>query len=137
MLVVILGCVGHVDAIDVVCGVEGVDGPGIAELRVRPVQAPALEKHHRTIDATLSGGNDALPHAGEIDLVEDGQIELKLAVGRESGTRAYPWQWIEDDGNLGPRGALRLLEHPEAHKVVMVGLHEVEIFLIGERGTAG
>ena len=128
--------VGHIHAVDVVGGIERMHRPGVEAAGVDR-QTPALEEHHRRVDAPLAGRDQALTHAGEVRLVPGGQIELWQTIGGDARSRARPWQRIEDDALIGPTRALWLLEHPQAHEVVVICLHEVEVLVIREGRIAG
>ena len=65
-------------AVDVVGGVEWMAFDVVR--RGGEVQGPAIEQHHRDVDARVARGDHPLAEAVEVGLIEPGQVELRLAV---------------------------------------------------------
>jgi hypothetical protein len=119
------------DPIDVVGGVEGMalDMEG----RQAQVERPSIEEHYRDVDAAVARRDNAVAQPVEEGVVEPGQIELRLAVGRLFRPDASPGLWPHAEVKLASRRQRpESLPAPEADEVVAVILQEVEIRAVVE-----
>jgi hypothetical protein len=114
------------DPVDVVGGVEGVTLDVVR--RRAEVQGPAVEQHHRDVDASRARGDDTVAEPVEEHRIEPVQIKPRLAVRRPTRTGSRPR--LRDHakvevapGGLGPE----LLPAPEPDEVVAVLGQEVEV----------
>jgi hypothetical protein len=83
------------------------------------VQAESIEEHHGDVDATVTRGHHAVAEPVEVRLVETGQVEPRLAVGRRAGPGSRPRlgchaQMEAAAGRLGPE----VFPTPEPDEVV-------------------
>lgn len=108
-----------VDAVDVVLAVEGVAVPGVAFAFV--VDRPAVEEHHRDVEAPLAGPDHPAPQALEVLGVEAGEVETGPAVQGPPGAGALVDSRVEvvRPGLMGP----------EADEVVPPAVEAVQVAL--------
>jgi hypothetical protein len=117
---------GDADPVDIVGGVERM-APDVVRRRAE-VEAPALEEHHRDVDARVAGGGDPVAEPREVGRVEPGEVELRLPVGggARAGARPRLGRHAEVEGAPGGLG-LELLPAPEPDEVVPVVLEEGQV----------
>ncbi len=111
-----------VDAVDVVLTVEGVAVPGVAFTFV--VDRPAVEEHHRDVEAPLAGPDHPAPQTLEVLWIEAGEVEAGTAVQGSAGAGALvdPGVEVVRPGLVGPEADEVV---PPAGEAVQVAL-EVE-----------
>src|SRR5690349_21354037 len=92
------------------------------------MKPPPVEEHHRHVDASIPGIDDALAQSIEVGQVELREIELWFAVGGAAATRPRPRLWRHTEMEI-PAGCLRLelLPTPEPNEVVPVLVEEIEV----------
>ena len=101
-------------------------GPGVAGV-VLLLLAEALEELHCGVNPMVASVNQARAQPVKILGIEFRQIELWLPIQRHARTRAQVRQRFEQDLFVRPRRVGRRHPVPEAHEIVVMLHHHVDV----------
>jgi len=119
-----------IDTIDVIGGVHGVIGPGIA----LKLHAVAFEEHHGDVNAGIARLGEPPTDAAEVVGVAFFQVELRFSVQGQAGSGARPRMRCDGMGAVAPLGVLhprivplRRLPSPTSREIVPVCLEPLQV----------